>query len=599
MAYSLLEAYRELKEDITSIKRLRDMYSKIDNETFTTLLKIDPTYNNDETQSGDYANWILNRYSKNLIKDNEFEKITKALDFFTKNKNRFTNKDLNSYQNLQQLQDAINEVENKEISKSKLKRNVKKTNLDKDAPLFMETENFNIYIPLTYEASCKLGTNTRWCTATRERDNFYKQYTENGNKLYVMVNKKNPKVKYQWNTAHDYTCNANDVEISTKAMIFKYPDLFDFYTKVDAGNIPDAEDLENLSGKYKEFCDKVSQNINNGVLEYTRELSKMAQDDLTDVAMEIDDVEKIIIKSDVRYIPNNAFKGWQSLKEVVFENGVESIGNMAFYGTNITNIELPLSLDMMGESVFDECDELKIIILNSVIRQEENIEEPQGYNSRAVIINTNLYDDYEEYIEDNYADDDSYCEYDYEEERGYIKDNALEWYFYMLFGTESFFVSSENAVRHSYKIDENDLQRIQTNVLWYRKLTDLVYRTSYPSTSGIEYKYIKFVKTWGDMLQYQLPPLSNDTVKYSIGIIGRGDIQFGCPIRKIRTFKTLDDFKKAWDEESIRDILNRIKLQAQDYIAHKDVLKLKMPNFPDFIDVQINIIKNLLKELNL
>lgn len=56
---------------------------------------------------------------------------------------------------------------------------------NKEYDHILKSSNFNIYIPKTEEASCKLGTNTRWCTATRDGNNQFEGYNKDG-KIYIM-----------------------------------------------------------------------------------------------------------------------------------------------------------------------------------------------------------------------------------------------------------------------------------------------------------------------------------------------------------------------------------------------------------------------------
>ena len=211
----------KINDDITSKKRLKEMFPNINEDDFKDILESDPTYNNNAYEAGKYGRWLLSLFNKNNLKKEDLYKAKEYLEKFDKKKAKFSNKDINTYKNLPDLYKAIEEVENKEPTKSELKRNVQRTDLDKDAELFMETENFKIYVPLTYEASCKLGSNTQWCTATRSNREYYDRYTEDGNELYIFINKKDPSEKYQWNTKSQYTCEKSDDEIPEKDLCVK------------------------------------------------------------------------------------------------------------------------------------------------------------------------------------------------------------------------------------------------------------------------------------------------------------------------------------------------------------------------------------------
>lgn len=67
-------------------------------------------------------------------------------------------------------------------------------NIEKDLPKIkgqydevFENNNFYIFSPKTFEASCTLGKGTEWCTAGGIEQ--YKNYTSDDNKLYIILNK--------------------------------------------------------------------------------------------------------------------------------------------------------------------------------------------------------------------------------------------------------------------------------------------------------------------------------------------------------------------------------------------------------------------------
>lgn len=62
---------------------------------------------------------------------------------------------------------------------------------------------------------------------------------------------------------------------------------------------------------------------------------------------------------------NNAI----AIQKIVIENGVESISDMAFYGTSITSLELPDSVKKIGISSFANCQNLKTAVLSNNITE--------------------------------------------------------------------------------------------------------------------------------------------------------------------------------------------------------------------------------------
>ena len=54
-----------------------------------------------------------------------------------------------------------------------------------------ENEKCIVVVPHTYEASCKYGANTKWCTASNKTDSHWQQYTKNNIKFYYIIPKDN------------------------------------------------------------------------------------------------------------------------------------------------------------------------------------------------------------------------------------------------------------------------------------------------------------------------------------------------------------------------------------------------------------------------
>lgn len=61
-------------------------------------------------------------------------------------------------------------------------------------------------------------------------------------------------------------------------------------------------------------------------------------------------------------IPDNAFRGMDSLISVVLPEGITSIGENAFYDTGILSITIPETISAVGESCFYNCDSLETVI---------------------------------------------------------------------------------------------------------------------------------------------------------------------------------------------------------------------------------------------
>lgn len=74
---------------------------------------------------------------------------------------------------------------------------------------------YEIYIPQTYEASCKLGRGTRWCTAASNEESsrsYFERYSSEG-PLYVLINRDDPEEKYQIHFYSGQFMDINDARV--------------------------------------------------------------------------------------------------------------------------------------------------------------------------------------------------------------------------------------------------------------------------------------------------------------------------------------------------------------------------------------------------
>jgi hypothetical protein len=129
-----------------------------------------------------YGDFLL----KNLNPNSSVEEIIDNIELI-KDFNRFQQsleeKDINKY-DLDGLKIVIEA--HKESSKSQQNK------FDSsDAKKLYEDSNILIVKPLTFEASCKYGSGTRWCTTMANTPNYFKQYTSGDDQsLYYVILKK-------------------------------------------------------------------------------------------------------------------------------------------------------------------------------------------------------------------------------------------------------------------------------------------------------------------------------------------------------------------------------------------------------------------------
>ena len=107
-------------------------------------------------------------------------------DFHTKQQ-RLEEKDINKY-DLETLKQALNKLP---MSRGEKKRHLKdKTLAEKDSEVVYNNHGILAIRPLTTQASCYYGENPRlttWCISTKSKRNYFKQYTKQEGKSFVMT----------------------------------------------------------------------------------------------------------------------------------------------------------------------------------------------------------------------------------------------------------------------------------------------------------------------------------------------------------------------------------------------------------------------------
>ena len=129
-----------------------------------------------------YGDFLLH----NLHPNSSVEEVVDMVDLikeFDRFQSALPEKDINKYNNFT-LANAI------KTHKEKSKSQQKKTDVS-DAEKIYEDSNILIVKPLTYEASCKYGAGTRWCTTMANEPRYFNQYAKGPDQaLYYIILKK-------------------------------------------------------------------------------------------------------------------------------------------------------------------------------------------------------------------------------------------------------------------------------------------------------------------------------------------------------------------------------------------------------------------------
>jgi hypothetical protein len=125
-----------------------------------------------------YADFVLKNTHPNVSPE-EVEHIIDLVKDFDRFQQSLEVKDINKY-DIYKLVSAIDK--HKENSKSQLKK-IDTSNAKK----LYEDKNLLIVRPLTYEASCKYGSGTKWCTTMSYDSSYFDSHTKGGQGLYYII----------------------------------------------------------------------------------------------------------------------------------------------------------------------------------------------------------------------------------------------------------------------------------------------------------------------------------------------------------------------------------------------------------------------------
>jgi len=115
----------------------------------------------------------------------DVEKVKKIIDKFEKYQSSLNDREINNYDTLDAISQAISDHENR------VRRDVKKV---EGAEILYEDDRFVVVLPLTYETSCYYGSGTKWCTTSSE--SYFQKYNSEGKLFYVLDKKASSGDKY-------------------------------------------------------------------------------------------------------------------------------------------------------------------------------------------------------------------------------------------------------------------------------------------------------------------------------------------------------------------------------------------------------------------
>lgn len=123
----------------------------------------------DNYYSRQYADWSIRENEKRILFDN--------IDYFHNYIRKFEKRDINQYNNWRNF--------NEEVEKAKLKLSRKEIKQSGVIKIF-EDDDFLLLTPLTHQAACRYGSNTRWCVSMRGYSGYFENYFTQGPIFFLM-----------------------------------------------------------------------------------------------------------------------------------------------------------------------------------------------------------------------------------------------------------------------------------------------------------------------------------------------------------------------------------------------------------------------------
>lgn len=236
----ILEAQQSLETIYTKY------YSDIHEDIFYKIVKADPTYKEKTNRQGIYMKWLLNLYINKKLKLEDLYKATEYLTIFNQFKHKLAIKDINSYNNLPELFNAVKPFAVKEDNEFVNEDERKLVGQYKEV---FRNDKYRIIIPKTLKASKYFGRGTEWCTT--KKDNF-DEYTRHQDiskitplNLYILYTE-NSDDRLQFHFEAQQFMDISDKDIDIKTFWSENPDIALFFKDVISNIFLNVDPYEHM-----------------------------------------------------------------------------------------------------------------------------------------------------------------------------------------------------------------------------------------------------------------------------------------------------------------------------------------------------------------
>jgi len=302
---------------------------------------------NDPSGNNKYLDWLI----KIFVNDDDAVFKGEMVDFikiFHKNISKFTKKDINQYKTWSEFYDAVKPIE-EEIQKREADKKA-----EQGAKKIYESTDWLFVRPMTYEASCKYGAGTKWCTTSKENPDYYLRYTKKDLLAYLIHKSTNTKFAFHY-------------DIGTKELsIFNPPDE----------NVADQGVSGHKINSIKKFLDLLMKGQMENLSKVTRtDIGSQdlwgiifgSDEDQKDSGSNIEFLEESIDDLIVNRLSESNYFTFDSLQTVsVFLEFLDLLGidydqnddeSITLYGSSIADLEIYLSQKLNSRNHWRDRDD--------------------------------------------------------------------------------------------------------------------------------------------------------------------------------------------------------------------------------------------------
>ena len=179
----------------------------------------------EDSEKANYLNWRIKQFMVNGTIEGPTPKyVEEFYQIKANNLDRIlTKNDINEFDSVEEFEKMMESSSKKWLDYQKKKK--ESTVQEKDINKIYEDDEWTVYIPESKEASCKLGTGTRWCTASRGERNYYHTFHKYDDPLIIFISKENPEEKYQFSYGSEQFMDKEDKSIHEKLLFFKLNEI--------------------------------------------------------------------------------------------------------------------------------------------------------------------------------------------------------------------------------------------------------------------------------------------------------------------------------------------------------------------------------------